>query len=131
MQLNTKNTDIKNADYQLVDRQGRGKAESIALREDYRLMTNAVFTSCLPQDNAWSIEAKEMRQHIQEEYAEMWHARFKVHGVPIFTPLIYSYRLGIAVVQVYYYQILGHQIVTVISMSNRFIGILHQTLMPP
>lgn len=87
MQLNTKNTDIKNADYQLVDRQGRGKAESIALREDYRLMTNAVFTSCLPQDNAWSIEAKEMRQHIQEEYAEMWHARFKVHGVPILHPL--------------------------------------------
>ncbi len=89
VQLNTKNTDIKNADYQLVDRQGRGKAESIALREDYRLMTNAVFTSCLPQDNAWSIEAKEMRQHIQEEYAEMWHARFKVHGVPIFyTPYL-------------------------------------------
>ncbi|EJS87139.1 LPS assembly outer membrane complex protein LptD, partial [Pasteurella multocida subsp. multocida str. Anand1_cattle] len=26
---------------------------------------------------------------IQEEYAEMWHARFKVHGVPIFyTPYL-------------------------------------------
>ncbi|PJG82055.1 LPS assembly protein LptD [Caviibacterium pharyngocola] len=87
--LNSKDTDIQNADYQLVNRQGRGKAEQIELRDDYRLMKNATFTSCLPNDNAWSVDAAEMRQYIQEEYAEMWHARFKVHGVPIFyTPYL-------------------------------------------
>ncbi|MDO4626647.1 MAG: LPS assembly protein LptD [Pasteurellaceae bacterium] len=87
--LNNKDTDITNADYQFVGRQGRGTAQSAEMRETYRLLKNATFTSCLPDDNAWSIEASEIKQHIQEEYAEMWHARFKVAGVPIFyTPYL-------------------------------------------
>ena len=87
--LNTKDTDVRNANYQLVDRQGRGAAESVELRDDYRVMKNATFTSCLQDDNSWSIYANEMRQHVKEEYAEMWHARFKVQGVPVFyTPYL-------------------------------------------
>lgn len=87
--LNTKDTDVKNADYQFVGRQGRGSAQSAEVREDYRLLNNATFTSCLPNDNSWQIEAKEMKQYIKEEYAEMWHARFKVAGVPVFyTPYL-------------------------------------------
>ena len=87
--LNSKDTDITNADYQLVDRQGRGSAENVEMRENYRLLTNAVFTSCLLNSDAWAIEAKEMRQYIKEEYVEMWHARFKVQGVPVFyTPYL-------------------------------------------
>ncbi|WP_424411502.1 LPS assembly protein LptD [Pasteurella sp. PK-2025] len=87
--LNNKDTDIQNANYQFVNRQGRGTATEVELREHYRVMRNASFTSCLPNDNTWSIEASEMRQHIAEEYAEMWHARFKVHGIPIFyTPYL-------------------------------------------
>lgn len=87
--LNNKDTDIQQANYHFVGRQGRGTADNIELRENHRVMKNATFTSCLPNDNAWSIEAKEMRQHIKEEYAEMWHARFKVQGVPIFyTPYL-------------------------------------------
>lgn len=87
--LNTKDTDVRNAYYQLVDRQGRGAAESVELRDDYRVMKNATFTSCLQDDHSWSIYADEMRQHVKEEYAEMWHARFKVQGVPVFyTPYL-------------------------------------------
>ena len=87
--LNTKDTDVRNAHYQLVDRQGRGAAESVELRDDYRVMKNATFTSCLQDDYSWSIYADEMRQHVKEEYAEMWHARFKVQGVPVFyTPYL-------------------------------------------
>ena len=87
--LNTKDTDVRNAHYQLVDRQGRGSAESVELRDDYRVMKNATFTSCLQDDHSWSIYAYEMRQHVKEEYAEMWHARFKVQGVPVFyTPYL-------------------------------------------
>ena len=87
--LNTKDTDVRNAHYQLVDRQGRGSAESVELRDDYRVMKNATFTSCLQDDHSWSIYADEMRQHVKEEYAEMWHARFKVQGVPVFyTPYL-------------------------------------------
>lgn len=37
------------------------------------------------------IEANEIRQHIQEEYLEMWHARFKISGMPVFyTPYLQS-----------------------------------------
>ncbi|WP_249963109.1 LPS assembly protein LptD [Histophilus somni] len=87
--LDSKDANIQDADYQLVGRQGRGTADEVELREHYRVMKNATFTSCLPNSEAWSIEAKEMRQHIQEEYAEMWHARFKVSGIPIFyTPYL-------------------------------------------
>lgn len=87
--LNSKDTDVEQADYQFVGRQGRGNAQHAELRQNYRVLKNATFTSCLPNDNSWSIEANEMRQHIKEEYAEMWHARFKVLGVPIFyTPYL-------------------------------------------
>ena len=43
----------------------------------------------MPDDNAWAVDASEIRQHIKEEYAEFWHARFKVLGVPVFyTPYL-------------------------------------------
>ena len=92
--LNSKDTDVSNAKYELVDRQGRGTAESGEMRENYRLLKNATFTSCLQGDNAWSIDANEMRQYIKEEYAEMWHARFKVQGVPVFYMPYFQLPIG-------------------------------------
>lgn len=87
--LNSRDGNVTGADYQLVGRQGRGTAQDIELRNNYRLFKNATFTSCLPGDNAWTIDAKEVKQHIQEEYAEMWHAKFKILGVPVFyTPYL-------------------------------------------
>lgn len=82
--LLNKDVDLGNADYQFVGRQGRGTAESVAVRAEQRVLKNASFTSCLPNDKSWQIEASEMVQHVKEEYAELWHARFKVLGVPIF-----------------------------------------------
>ncbi|OOF43073.1 LPS assembly protein LptD [Rodentibacter rarus] len=87
--LDSKDGHVSDADYQLVGRQGRGKAQEIELRNAIRVMKNATFTSCLPNDNAWAVDASEIRQYIKEEYAEMWHARFKVQGVPVFyTPYL-------------------------------------------
>ncbi len=87
--LDSKDGNVTEADYQLVGRQGRGKAQHIALHNNTRVMKNATFTSCLPGDNAWAVDASEIRQYVKEEYAEMWHARFKVLGVPIFyTPYL-------------------------------------------
>lgn len=87
--LDNKEGKVTEADYQLVNRQGRGTAQEIELHNQYRVMKNATFTSCTPNDNAWSVTASEMRQYIQEEYAEMWHARFNVLGVPVFyTPYL-------------------------------------------
>lgn len=94
LHLNTKNADIANVSYHFVDRQGRGKAEQLELRENYRLMKNASFTSCLQSDDAWQIEAAEMKQYIKEEYAEMWHARFKIYGVPVFYTPYFQLPIG-------------------------------------
>ena len=74
--LDSKNGNVTDADYQLVGRQGRGKAQEIELGDNYRLMKNATFTSCLPDDNAWAVDASEIRQHIKEEYAEFLACTF-------------------------------------------------------
>lgn len=92
--LDSQDGNVSQADYELVGRQGRGKAQEIELRNDYRLMKNATFTSCLQGDNAWSVDASEIVQHIKEEYAEMWHARFKVLGVPVFYTPYFQLPIG-------------------------------------
>lgn len=92
--LNNKDSWGENVDYQFVNRQGRGKANSVESNAKERKMKNATFTSCLPNDESWSIEAKEIRQDIEGEYAEMWHARFKIHGVPVFYTPYFQLPLG-------------------------------------
>ncbi|TCP12410.1 LPS-assembly protein [Bisgaardia hudsonensis] len=89
LSLNDKEIAAKGIDYQFVDKQGRGTATSVEVFDNHRIMENATFSTCLANDNSWSIESIKMRQHIKEEYAEMWHARFKIHDVPIFyTPYL-------------------------------------------
>ncbi|VEI44931.1 LPS assembly outer membrane complex protein LptD [Actinobacillus equuli] len=48
----------------------------------------------MPNDNAWSIEGNEMIQHVDEEYAEIWHARFKVLGMPVFYSPYLQFPIG-------------------------------------
>ena len=87
--LDSHDGNLTNSEYEFVGRQGRGKADNITLSNNYRVMKNATFTSCLQGDNAWAVDASEIRQYVKEEYTEMWHARFKVHGVPVFyTPYL-------------------------------------------
>lgn len=92
--LTSKNADLGNADYQLVGRQGRGLAERVSVNEDTRVLKNATYTACLPSDNSWAIEASEMVQHVKEEYAELWHARFRVLGVPVFYSPYLQFPIG-------------------------------------
>lgn len=90
----TNSAALSQADYQFVGRQGRGSAEQVELNDEKRTLHNATFTACLPNDNSWSIHAKEMVQHVKEEYAEMWHARFNVLGVPIFYSPYLQFPIG-------------------------------------
>lgn len=94
MNLNSKDSDIESVDYQFVGRQGRGTAVRAEMSERYRTLRHATFTSCLPDDNAWTIEANEIRQDLQEEVAEMWGARFRVLGVPILYAPYWQLPLG-------------------------------------
>ncbi|MDH2997504.1 LPS assembly protein LptD [Pasteurellaceae bacterium LFhippo2] len=94
LDLTTNDAQLGNANYQLVGRQGRGTAEEVVNGTDKRMMKNASFTSCLPDDNSWEIEANEMIHHVKDEYAEMWHARFKVMGVPVFYSPYLQFPIG-------------------------------------
>lgn len=84
--LNTKDTNVWNSDYQLVGRQGHGKADQIKLRGEnrYIILENGTFTTCLPGDNGWSIAGSKLIQDRQKEVAKIWNARFKIGAVPIF-----------------------------------------------
>ncbi|WP_040462380.1 LPS assembly protein LptD [Winslowiella toletana] len=84
--LNTKDTNVWNGDYQMVGRQGRGVADQMKLRGEnrYTILENGTFTSCLPGDNSWSVVGSEVIQDRQEEVAEIWNARFKIGAVPVF-----------------------------------------------
>ncbi|SUT90653.1 LPS assembly protein LptD [Actinobacillus lignieresii] len=94
MDLSSETAELQNTEFQLVGRQGRGTAESGSFNHNKRILKNATFTACLPNDNAWSIEGNEMIQHIDEEYAEIWHARFKVLGMPVFYSPYLQFPIG-------------------------------------
>lgn len=84
--LNTKDTNVWEGDYQMVDRQGRGTADLMKQRGNnrYTILENGTFTSCLPGSNTWSVVGSEVIQDREEEVAEIWNARFKVGPVPVF-----------------------------------------------
>lgn len=84
--LNTKDTNVWEGDYQMVGRQGRGKADLMKQRGEnrYTILENGSFTSCLPGSNTWSVVGSEVIHDREEQVAEIWNARFKLGPVPVF-----------------------------------------------
>lgn len=84
--LNTKDTNVWQGDYQMVGRQGRGKADLMKQRGEnrYTILENGTFTSCLPGTNTWSVVGSEVIHDRDEQVAEIWNARFKIGPVPVF-----------------------------------------------
>lgn len=84
--LNTKDTDVYEGDYQMVGRQGRGDADKMKMRgaNRYTILENGTFTSCLPGDDSWSVVGSEVIHDREEQVAEVWNARFCIGGVPVF-----------------------------------------------
>lgn len=84
--LNTKDTNVWEGDYQFVGRQGRGNADVMKQRGEnrYTILENGSFTSCLPGSNTWSVVGSEVIQDREEQVAEIWNARFKLGSVPVF-----------------------------------------------
>ena len=84
--LNTKDTNVWEGDYQMVGRQGRGDADLMKQRGEnrYTILENGTFTSCLPGSNTWSVVGSEVIHDREEQVAEIWNARFKLGPVPVF-----------------------------------------------
>ncbi|UXY10275.1 LPS assembly protein LptD [Kosakonia sp. ML.JS2a] len=84
--LNTKDTNVWEGNYQMVGRQGRGTADLMKQRGEnrYTILDNGSFTSCLPGSNTWSVVGTEVIHDREEQVAEIWNARFKLGPVPVF-----------------------------------------------
>ena len=84
--LNTKDTTVWEGDYQMVGRQGRGKADLMKQRgaNRYTILENGSFTTCLPGSDTWSVVGSEVIHDREEQVAEIWNARFKLGPVPVF-----------------------------------------------
>jgi LPS-assembly protein len=77
--LNTKDTNVWQGDYQMVGRQGAG-ADLMKQRGEnrYTILENGSFTSCLPGSDTWSVVGSEVIHDREEQVAEIWNARFKL-----------------------------------------------------
>ncbi|MGP1928529.1 MAG: LPS assembly protein LptD [Arsenophonus sp. NC-WZS1-MAG3] len=86
LNLNNKDTDIENGNYLMVGRLGRGYANKIKLRGEnrYTILEKGIFTSCLPDNNSWSIIGSEIILDHQEQVAKIWNARFSLAKIPVF-----------------------------------------------
>lgn len=97
--LNTKDTNIWEGDYQMVGRQGRGKADLMKQRGEnrYTILENGSFTSCLPGSNTGASSVAKSFTTVKN--------RSQRSGTPVlnwvrfrsFTVLIYSYPSAISV----------------------------------
>lgn len=89
--LNTKEINLIQGQYQMINKQGRGNADLLKIsgKKRYFILENGTFTSCLPNDNSWSIQGKHIIYDQKEEVAKIWNARFKIGSVPVF----YSFYL--------------------------------------
>ncbi len=76
--LNTKDTNVWEGDYQMVGRQGRGTADLMKQRGEnrYTILENGTFTSCLPGSNTWSVVGSEVIHDREEQVAEILERSF-------------------------------------------------------
>nr|WP_232037477.1 LPS assembly protein LptD [Candidatus Erwinia haradaeae] len=115
--LNTKDTNIWNSEYQMVGRQERGIASQIKLRNNHRytILSNGTFTSCPIGQNSWTIKGSQIIYDHYEQLTRIWNARFQLGMVPIFyspylkIPVGNKRRSGFLTPHAYYNKISGVQ----------------------
>lgn len=84
MNLNNKNIEIKNTQYHLVGRLGRGSADSMQYKDSrYIVLENGNFTSCPIDDSSWNIQGSKIIHDNEEQLLEVWDAVFKIGKVPV------------------------------------------------
>ncbi len=84
--LDTKQTQLDNAEYQLHSSPARGKAKQITLNQnqDQLQLSGAQFTTCPPGQEMWWLKASEVNVNQDEVFGEAWNASLWIHDVPVF-----------------------------------------------
>lgn len=89
--LDTKESQIDNATYQLHGSPARGEAEKIHLDNQKKELTlnKARFTTCPVGQESWWLSASEVNVNQEEVFGEAWNATLWLKNVPVFyTPYI-------------------------------------------
>lgn len=84
MNLDNNDVQIKNSQYHLMGRLGRGSADNILFTNNrYITLENGSFTSCPINDSSWNIEGSKIIYDNQEQLLEVWDAKFRIGKVPV------------------------------------------------
>ncbi|MBM7037366.1 LPS assembly protein LptD [Vibrio ulleungensis] len=83
--LDTNNSSIENADYEMLCEQGRGTAKLIYSEgKNYYELEDGTITSCPEDDKSWQFKASSIEIDQDKQTATLHNPRFEIQEVPVF-----------------------------------------------
>ncbi|QGS50811.1 LPS assembly protein LptD [Shewanella putrefaciens] len=84
-QMRSNRATLEGAKYWLHGQQVNGDAEKLQITINNNLiLTNTNFTTCPPDNVSWLLEAEKIKINSEEEWGEIWNAKVRISGVPVF-----------------------------------------------
>ncbi|GGI88655.1 LPS-assembly protein LptD [Shewanella hanedai] len=84
-EMRSNSASLWGAQYWMHGQQIHGDAEKLEITSDNNLhLTKTNFTTCPPGDTSWLLEAETIKIDSTEEWGELWDAKLKIGGVPVF-----------------------------------------------
>ncbi|MEJ2765817.1 LPS assembly protein LptD [Photobacterium sp. MCCC 1A19761] len=83
--LDTEDSEMNNAVYNMTCEAGRGEAERVTKNGiSYYRLKNGTYTTCPPGDKSWQFTASSIEREADSPFADLYNARFEVADVPVF-----------------------------------------------
>ncbi|MBY5948120.1 LPS assembly protein LptD [Photobacterium rosenbergii] len=83
--LDTEDSQMDNAVYNMTCEAGRGEAERVTKNGiSYYRLKNGTYTTCPPGDKSWQFSASSIEREADSPFADLYNARFEVADVPVF-----------------------------------------------
>lgn len=84
-QMRSNNATLEGAQYWLHGQQVHGDAQKLEITQNNNLvLNNTNFTTCPPDNVSWLLEAEKIKIDSKEEWGEIWDAKLRIGGVPVF-----------------------------------------------
>ncbi|WP_299019343.1 LPS assembly protein LptD [uncultured Photobacterium sp.] len=82
--LDTEDSEMDNAVYNMTCEAGRGEAERVTKNGiAYYRLKNGTYTTCPPGDKSWLFSATSIERESDSPFADLYNARFEVANVPL------------------------------------------------
>lgn len=82
--LDTEDSEMDNAVYNMTCEAGRGEAERVTKNGiAYYRLKNGTYTTCPPGDKSWLFSATSIERESDSPFADLYNARFEVANVPV------------------------------------------------